>query len=523
MKLMLRSYSNLLLSVRRITQENRGKGTPGLDGQVALTSNQRVNLVKIMQLYSLWQVRPTKRVYIPKANGKQRPLGIPCIQERIAQSIVKNALEPVWEARFESHSYGFRPGRSSHDAIEQCFSRLRKGCDTWILDADIKGAFDHISHEFILDQIGKIPGRELIKQWLKAGYVEANVFHATNEGTPQGGTISPLLANIALDGMEKLLLSITKVTIKQPSPEAKRQKPYKKKSQVYGFIRFADDFLVTAKTKENIEAVIPILEEWLQKRGLELNWEKTNIVHVEQGCNFLGFNIRQFKGKCLCVPQKEKVKKFLQSIRDWLKNNPQVKTEAVINHLNPILRGWGNYYKHGVSKRIFSYVDSEIWKAIWRWCKRRHPKKGHKWVADKYFQTLKGRKWTFTTSVKDRKGRQKTLTLVRLADIPIERHIKVKGTASPDDSSLKNYWQKRSARYGSSYWEKGSKFYQVAVSQNWRCPVCGESLFNGEQLHTHHKIAVASGGTDKQENLIHLHSACHKHLHSGKHSEWHEA
>lgn len=159
-------YSNLLLSVRRITQENRGKGTPGLDGQVALTSTQRVNLVKKMQLHSLWQVRPTKRVYLPKANGKQRPLGIPCLEDRIAQSIVKNALEPVWEARFESHSYGFRPGRNCHDAIEQCFLRLRKGCDTWILDADIKGAFDNISHEFILSKIGKVPGRDAIYKGL---------------------------------------------------------------------------------------------------------------------------------------------------------------------------------------------------------------------------------------------------------------------------------------------------------------------------------------------------------------------
>jgi RNA-directed DNA polymerase len=216
-----------------------------------------------------------------------------------------------------------------------------------------------LSHEFILSAIGQVPGRELIKQWLRAGYVEAEIFHATTEGTPQGGTISPLLANIALDGMEKLLSSYTKVTIHQPSPQAKQQKPYKKKSGTYGFIRYADDFLVTAKTQEDIEAILPTLKEWLQQRGLELNPDKTNIVHVEKGCNFLGFNIRQFKGKCLTTPQFQKVQAFLQSIRDWLRNNPQVKTEAVINHLNPILRGWGNYYKHGVSKRVFSYVDSQ--------------------------------------------------------------------------------------------------------------------------------------------------------------------
>ncbi len=506
--------------MRKVTQENKGKKTPGIDGQIALTSEQRVNLVKKLREYSLWQVRPTKRVYIPKKNGKQRPLGIPTFTDRIAQTMMKNALEPSWEARFEAHSYGFRPGRNCHDAIEQCFLRLRNGCDTWILDADIKGAFDNICHSFILTQIGQIPGRELIKQWLKAGYVEAEMFHSTNKGTPQGGTISPLLANIALDGMEKLLSSITKVTTHQPSPQAKRQKPYKKKSGVYGFIRYADDFLVTAKTQEDITAIIPTLKEWLGQRGLELNEEKTNIVHVEQGCNFLGFTIQQFKGKCLCLPQKEKVKVFLQSIRDWLKNNPQVKTEAVINHLNPIIRGWGNYYKHGVSKRVFNYVDSQIWKAIWRWCKRRHPNKGSKWVARKYFQTFKGRQWTFSAVVKDRRGVTKTLTLVRLAELPIERHIKVKGTASPDDSSLASYWSFRQTRSGKSYWDKGSKYYQVAKNQNWQCPVCSESLFNGEQLHTHHILEISDGGTNEEQNLVHLHQACHHHVHNGRNSKW---
>ncbi len=514
MKLMLRSYSNLLLSVRQVTQENRGKSTPGIDGQVALTTVQRVNLIRQMQEYSLWKVRPTKRIYIPKANAKLRPLGIPCIKDRIAQAMVKNALEPSWEARFEAHSYGFRPGRSVQDAIEQSHARLRKGCDTWILDADLKGAFDHLSHEFILSAIGQVPGREFIKQWLKAGYVEANQLHATTAGAPQGGVISPLLLNVVLDGMERLLASYISTREQQPSAQAKCQKPYRRKSPTYGFIRYCDDFLITAKSKADLEAIVPTLQDWLQQRGLELNAEKTRIVHVEQGCHFLGFTLQQFNQKCFCRPQKQKVMQFLQRIRDWLKANAQAKTEAVIHYLNPILRGWANFYRHGASKQTFCYVDSQIWEALWRWCRRRHPNKGNKWIARKYFKTIQGCNWMFATVTQDRQGNSTTVSLIRLAYIPIERHVKVKGTNSPDDAMLKEYWEQRQTRYGKTYWERGSKYHQVAKNQNWCCPVCGDFLCNGEAIDTHHQVPLSKGGTNAIDNLVHLHQACHRHLHS---------
>jgi RNA-directed DNA polymerase len=270
---------------------------------------------------------------------------------------------------------------------------------------------------------------------------------------------------------------------------------------------------ITAETKEDIEAIVPIIEEWLQPRGLELNQEKTKITHIEDGIDFLGFHIQQFKGRCYTMPQKEKVLALLDRIRTWLKQNVGAKPEAVIFTLNPILRGWGNYYRHGVSKKTFSYIDHQVWKALWQWASKRHPQKGKKWIAKKYFMPPRGRRWTFFTTVENRKDRKSLLRLVQLSDIPIERHIKVRGTASPDDPELIDYWRKRKTRYGKSYWARGTKLHQIAENQNWHCPVCGEHLFNGEELQTHHIIPLMVGGSHCAENLKHLHQACHQQLH----------
>ena len=425
MKLMLRSYNNLLLAVRRVTQVNQGKRTAGVDKRRVLTSQAREALVRNMSKYTLWKAKPTRRIYIPKAGkpGQVRPLSIPTIANRVAQAMVKNALEPSWEARFESNSYGFRPGRSIHDAVEHCWILLNSNAKRpWVLDADIKSAFDQISHQYILDTIGPVPGHEFLKESLKAGYVEAEIFHATESGTPQGGIVSPVMLNIALNGLQQKL-----------GPK-------------YGYVRYADDLVCTARTREQIEAIVPIIQDWLSERGLALHPEKTRIVHVDDGFNFLGFFIKRYEGKCLIKPQKEKVLTFLKNIRRWLSKHRQATAEMVIQHLNPILRGWTNNYRHMVSGQVFSYVKDRLFRMIWSWCLKRHAKeqKGKRWIRRKYFGTHGNSTWVFRSQWRTKGGAEYPIFLFDPESVHIERHVKVKGSASPDDPKLLGYWKERS-------------------------------------------------------------------------------
>jgi RNA-directed DNA polymerase len=485
MKLMLRSQANLLLAIRRVTQENQGKKTAGVDGKTYGSAKDRTALVKEMQLYSPWRVKPTKRVYIPKKDGKLRPLGIPTIVDRVAQAMVKSALEPSWEARFEANSYGFRPGRSTHDAMVHCWIYLnRRVHHKWVLDADIKGAFDNISHEFILTSTSKVPGYALIKQWLKAGYLEKETFFATDQGTPQGGIISPLLANIALNGMQQVL------------PAG------------LGYVRYADDFVITAKTRSELERSIPAIERWLAARGLVLNKEKTRLVSMKQGFNFLGFTVRHYRnGSCLITPEKAKVLNFIQSIRNWIKSNLSADPYAMIRYLNPRIFGWANYYKAFVSKRTFSYVKEQIWRQLWRWCLRRHPTKKATWVKRKYFTTLKGQDWVFFGLQPTNEG-HKTIYLTQIHKVPIKRHIKVRGDASPDDPGLKEYWEKR------KYAMTKGRFTQVAArriaeSQNYRCPICSGLLNSYEEDVAEGLILLGNSGKEAGVNVpTFFHKSC---------------
>jgi RNA-directed DNA polymerase len=350
-KLMLHSRSNILTSVRRVTQTNAGKNTPGVDKVVVKTPTARGKLVDDLSTYTLWQAKPVRRVYIPKANGKLRPLGIPIVKDRCLQAMVKNALEPFWEAKFESISYGFRPGRGCHDAIEKIYSLARPNKKKkWVVDADIKGAFDNISHEFLLKAINKVPGRELIKQWLKAGCMEDGLFQETEAGTPQGGVVSPLLANIALHGMEEALTVYGTLKNGKPYVTTAGVK-YDYRGQHIGkraVVRYADDFVCFCESQEDAEKAVALLTEWLQERGLTLSPEKTKIVHLTEGFDFLGFNVRHYKApqtaktkwKLLIKPSKQAVQKVREKLRAEWQALQGRNVSAVIKKLNPIIRGW---------------------------------------------------------------------------------------------------------------------------------------------------------------------------------------
>lgn len=501
-KLIMKSYSNTLIAVRRVTQINRGKNTPGIDKLLVRTPEARGYLVDILRKFIPWKPLPSKRIYIPKSNGKKRPLGIPSIIDRCLQATVKNALEPFWEEKFEGCSYGFRPGRSTHDAIQKIFNTARpSGNKKWILEADIKGCFNEIDHGFLMGQIGNFPARKLIKEWLKSGFMKDGIFHPTEAGTPQGGIISPLLANIALHGMEEW------VGVKQPIGNSVRTPRI--------LVRYADDFVVFCQSKDDAEKAKKEVEEFLKYRGLILSEDKTRVTHIQEGFDFLGFNIRQYKVqnsksgyKLLIKPSKSNISKFKNQIRDIFKSCLGKQVVLLIAEINPIIRGWCNYYRHVVSSEIFNKLDRFIYHRCYRFARRTHPHKSHGWLREKYW----GISPLYPQSSFSFMDKTNGNTMLKMNSFNIKRHVMVKGKSSPDDPELREYWEKRNKAGKVKY----PSYLKVANNQKHKCPICRESLYNGESLHIHHRIPKAQGGKDTYGNLVLLHFYCHQQVHGNR-------
>jgi RNA-directed DNA polymerase len=422
--LLTHSFSGKALAVKRVVS-NRGKKTPGVDKVIWDTPKKKMEAVHNLRRRG-YKALPLRRVYIPKKNKKKmRPLGIPAMHDRAMQALYALALQPVGETMADPNSYGFRLYRSCADAIEQCFKSLaQRRSARWILEGDIKACFDEICHKWLLEHI--LMDSFMLRKWLKAGYLEGGKLYPTKSGTPQGGLCSPLLANLALDGLEAAVKAIT---------------PYRSKVNV---IRYADDLAITGDSKELLEQTIqPAVEEFLRERGLALSPEKTRITRIEDGFDFLGQNLRKYKGKLLIKPSKDNVKSFLVKVKETIRKFVAKKTGDMIRTLNPIIRGWANYHRHTVAKETFQTMDNQIYRYLWNWAKKRHPDKGKRWIARKYW--LNGSKsWIFSAVENTPEGKHR-VELIRAAHTNIRRHAKVKSAANPFDPEYDEYFEKRKA------------------------------------------------------------------------------
>ena len=498
--LLTHSLSGKAIAVKQVT-ENQGKKTPGVDGETWSTPQAKTTAIKSLKRRG-YQPKPLRRVYIPKSNGKKRSLGIPAMRDRAMQALYLLALDPVSETLADRNSYGFRKGRSTHDAIEQCFTSLNKGkSPKWVLEGDIKGCFDHISHEWLETNIPM--DKVVLRKWLKAGVIEKGKLFPTEQGTPQGGIISPTLANMVLDGLEERL--------------AKAIRKKKKDGNVIfnpmiNLVRYADDFIVTGSTPEVLERAKNVISEFLQERGLSLSEEKTKIIHIETGFDFLGQNVRMYGGKLLIKPSKDAVKKVLKKIRMTIQANKAVNQEILIGLLNPIIRGWVNYHRYSVASKAFSRFDYEVWQALWHWAVRRHRNKGLRWVRKRYFHTINRRTWTFASNVGSI-NRSRMVKLVYATDTKIKRHRKIKAEANPYDPIWEPYFEERLALRMGTELLGNQKAWRLWQTQEGNCPECGEIITPETGWHVHHVMYRVYGGKDILSNLRLLHPNCHRKLH----------
>jgi RNA-directed DNA polymerase len=428
--LLTHSFAAKVLAVRRVT-ENKGKRTPGVDGETWTTPHQKMAAVRSLRQRG-YQPQPLRRVSIPKRNGKRRPLSIATMRDRAMQTMYLFALDPVAEVRADPNSYGFRIGRSTADAIDQCFYALRqKGSATYLLEGDIRACFDEIQHQWLLDHV--VMDKKMLQHWLKAGYCDQGRFYPTERGAAQGGPLSPVLANCTLDGLERLLA---------------RHFPTKRAphAQVH-FVRYADDFVITGRERSLLETEVkPLVEAFLQERGLTLSPEKTVVTPISDGVDFLGQHLQSCRGRVRVTPSAKNVHAFLEKVRTTIRKRRQATAGELIEQLNSMLRGWASFHRHVSTSRTFARVDHAIFQALWAWACRRHPNKGARWVRKRYFHTVGNRHWVFTGTVPGTDGTPVTARLYATTSRRYQRHYKVKADANPYDPAWWAYFAKRRAR-----------------------------------------------------------------------------
>ncbi|KAF5437434.1 RNA-directed DNA polymerase [Candidatus Methanophagaceae archaeon] len=425
--LLTHSFFAKLLAVKNVTQ-NRGKRTAGIDG--AKWSTQNAKMTAALKLSDKkYKAKPLRRVYVPKpSSAKKRPLSIPTMYDRAMQTLYALALSPVAESTADPRSFGFRKYRSTQDACEYAFVCLStRNSAQWVWEGDIKGCYDNIGHDWLLDIIPM--DKAILKQFLKAGFVYNRHLNPTKAGTPQGGIISPILANMTMDGLEMAIASRYYVT-KSGIIDKGRCNPHK-----VNFVRYADDFIVTAASEEKAKEIAVLVKSFLKERGLELSEEKTQISHIDDGFDFLGWNFRKYKGKLLIKPSKKVIDNVTRKISDVIKRAKAWNQENLIDALNPIVIGWSNYHRSVVSAEVFSKLDDRMWNMLWRWAKRRHPDKSKAWVIKKYWHSECSRNWVFSTE----RNRLKLFS-----DTKIVRHISLKLDKNPYLDS--EYFKQRKLR-----------------------------------------------------------------------------
>ncbi|NJM69436.1 MAG: group II intron reverse transcriptase/maturase [Scytonema sp. RU_4_4] len=536
-KILMKSWYAKLLATRQVTQDNQGKKTAGVDGVKSLGYAQRLELAN--NLGTRGKVKPTRRIWIPKlGTDEKRPLGIPVMADRANQALAKFALEPQWEARFEPNSYGFRPGRATHDAIEAIYLAIH--CKAkYVLDADISKCFDNIDHQKLLNKLNTYPSmRRMIRNWLKAGFMDGRDMFPTETGTPQGGVISPLLANIALHGMEEVIKEYAN-TLPTRRNYGKKQNPSGSPVASTGgtparrwihrnalsLIRYADDFVIIHEDINVVLGAKTVIEGFLKDIGLELKPSKTRICHTfeeyereQPGFDLLGFNIRQFPvndgmsakapktGKILgfqtiIQPSKKAVQRHYKAISDIIDSHKAAPQKVLIQRLNPIIQGWANYYSAACSTDAFTGLNHMIYTKLTSWARYRHPNKGSKWVAQKYWITVDGDNWVFGYTNPETDERY---ILSKHTWTKIVRHIKVKGETSPFNGDFV-YWGSRTGKSK----EIPSLLAKILHKQKGKCGHCGLTFTTEDQIELDHIIPISLGGKRKFDNIQALHRHCH--------------